>query len=66
MLCDGLAKEAVERRQMPQTPVRTGPQLLPLEKIAVYVDGVKLTSDVSKDIRFSLGKVEARKFYTAP
>jgi hypothetical protein len=32
----------------------------------VFVDGVKLTSDVSKDIRFSLGKVEARKFYTAP
>ena len=66
VICDGLAKEAVERRQMPQTPIRTGPQLLPLEKIAVYVDGVKLTSDVSKDIRFSLGKVEARKFYTAP
>jgi hypothetical protein len=37
-----------------------------LERAAVFVSGVKQTSDVSRAVRFCLGEVEARAFYTAP
>ena len=39
---------------------------LSLEKAAVFVNGNKLTTDVSKEVRFCLGESDARQFYTAP
>jgi hypothetical protein len=38
-------------------------QLLPDEAAAVFVGGVKQTSDVGDNVRFEVGKQEARKFY---
>ena len=39
---------------------------LPRESVAVYVEGLKQTSDVAKDVRYVLGKAEAMDFYTRP
>ena len=64
-VCDYLAKSAVSRSMMNSLPAR-GQQLLPMETAAVFVDGVKLTTDVAKEVRFCLGEQEARAFYTAP
>ena len=61
-LCDSLAKEAVTSSLADLSPVTTG--RLPRESVAVYVNGLKQTSDVSKDARYSMGKTEARRFYT--
>ena len=64
-MCDSLAKAAVSRSM--ETPLpRDIKQLLPLEKAAVFVNCVKLTTDVSKEVRFCLGESDAWKFYTAP
>ena len=62
--CDTLAKEAVTSSLSDLTPMIT--RRLPRESVAVYVNGLKQTSDVSRDVRYSLGKSEARKFYTRP
>jgi hypothetical protein len=43
-----------------------GPQLLPLEKAAVVLDGVKLTTDIGPEVCLQLGKEEAEQFYTEP
>ena len=64
-VCDGLAKAAVFR-SIQQLGSRKEPFILPLERAAVFVSGVKQTSDVSRSVRFCLGEVEARAFYTAP
>ena len=64
--CDSLAKSAVLRSMQGGTPVDRGQQLLPMEKAAVFVNGKKLTTDVSKEVRFHLGYEEARIFYTSP
>ncbi len=62
--CDTLAKDAVTRSLLTNTiPTQ---QRLPKESVAVYVRGLKQTSDVAKDVRFALGKADAEKFYTAP
>ena len=39
---------------------------LPGEGAAVYVGGVKQTSDVTKDVRFALSLQDAERFYTTP
>ena len=62
--CDTLAKEAVTTSLSDLTPMIT--RRLPRESVAVYVNGLKQTSDVSRDVRYSLGKSEARSFYTRP
>jgi hypothetical protein len=64
--CDDLAKQAVHMSTL-SSHQRTGlDQLLPREQAAVIVDGMKQTTDVGQAIRFSLGKTEARKFFTRP
>ena len=63
--CDILAKSAVSRSMVVALPSR-GLQLLPLESAAVFVQDNKLTTDVSKEVRFALGEREARDFYTRP
>ena len=63
--CDSLAKNAVYLSLSPTSPSNRNLRL-PREHAAVYVRGVKQTSDVSKGVRFALGLVEAERFYTAP
>ena len=38
---------------------------LPLEAACVFVEGVKQTTDVGKDLKHVIGRQEARKFYAA-
>ena len=54
VICDELANGAVER-------ART---VLPFESIAVVLDGIKLTSDVRLEVRYCLGKEDAKRFYS--
>ena len=64
--CDTLAGQAVMHGQCGPS-LRRGPELLlPNESAAVIIDGYKLTSDVSDDVRHHLGKEEARKFFLSP
>lgn len=64
-MCDTLAKKAVAD-SLHQPPREAGKQLLPKEKVAAIIDGVKQTSDVANAARFYLGIQEAEKLYTAP
>ena len=64
-ICDQLAKEAV--RQSLGFSDRSAPQLrLPRESAAVFVAGMKQTTDVAQDVRFELSRINAERFYTAP
>jgi hypothetical protein len=58
-ICDDLAKAAV--CQSLGFTERTAPQLcLPRESAAVFVAGMKQTTDVAESVRFELSLVEAR------
>ncbi len=41
-----------------------GPSLLLFEHSAVLINNIKITLDVAPQIRFLLGRVDAKKFYT--
>jgi hypothetical protein len=62
--CDFLAKAAVSRGILncPRV-VSKARQLLPLETVAVFHDGHKISGEFGSDIRFHIGMVEARAFY---
>jgi hypothetical protein len=64
VICDELAKKAVLRYLSDATPEGRGVQLLPLEKVAVVVNGEKLTTNVGQEVRYALGHKEAQKFYS--
>ena len=67
VMCDTLAKQAVGRGlSIEAVRRRVSPLSLPWEHAAIMVGGEKLTSDVSEPIRFYLGHLEARRFYTQP
>jgi hypothetical protein len=55
---DMLANGAVIRART-LAPQHTGPMLLPFERVAVVVNGVKIMSQVAPAIRIALGKVDA-------
>ena len=64
--CDELAKKAVQtavdlRRQGCE---RRGSQLLPREKAALLVNGVKITGDLGDAVAYAKGVEEAREFLT--
>jgi hypothetical protein len=61
--CNTLANEAVTRA-LGRTALPQGPSLLPFESATVLIKNIKLTSNVTPTIRFSLGKVDARRIYT--
>ncbi len=61
--CDMLANGAVNRG-LTHGPPPVEPMLLPFKRAAVVVNGVKITSQIAPEIRFALGKVEAKRFYT--
>jgi hypothetical protein len=61
--CNTLTNSEVTRcltRQFQQD----GPNLLPFERSAVVIDGIKITSQIAPTVRFALGKVDAQRFYT--
>ncbi len=64
VICDKLAKGAVLRHLSNTTQEKRGMQLLPLEKVAIVVNGEKLTTNVGQEVRYALGHEEANKFYT--
>lgn len=67
VMCDTLAKQAVGRGlAFEAVNRRVGPLSLPFEQAAVIVGGNKLTSDVSEPVRYLLGHLKARRFYTQP
>ncbi len=63
--CDTLAKRAVRDTLKPIFSVPHQP-VLPKESAAVFINNIKQTSDVAKEVRFALGHVDAEKFYTTP
>ncbi len=63
---DLLAKQAVQdyiSQPIDRKPIH---QLLPREQVAAIVAGEKLTSDTAAALRFALGTIEARRFFTRP
>ena len=64
-ICDTLAKVAVTRSLTPTTRHSTE-QVLPTESAAVCVEGIKQTSNLSKNVRLVLGRADAKSFYTTP
>jgi hypothetical protein len=62
--CDQLANSAVTRALSRAGNEKPTIWLLPLESVAIIADGVKITSDVSSNVRYQLGREEACKFYT--
>lgn len=62
--CDTLAKEAVHRGIMECSHhVSMRRQLLPMECAAVFYEGRKISGECGNEIRFQIGKVEARQVY---
>jgi hypothetical protein len=61
-MCDTLANSAVTRCLTGQSK-HSGPNLLPFERSAVVIDGIKITSQIAPTVRFALGKVDAQRFY---
>ena len=62
-LCDESAKAAVTEA-ITLGDSLSGSFLFPKEQIAVHVDGWKQTTDVERDVKFTTGRVEARKRLT--
>lgn len=62
--CDSLAKEAVSRGILEcaaAVPIQR--QLLPLEGAAVFHEGSKISGECGAEIRYQIGKRQARRFY---
>ena len=66
VICDTLAKQAVQTAMTSTNTWDALHQLLPCEQAALIVNGQKQTTDVSVDLCFQLGRREAKKFFTRP
>ena len=64
-ICNTLAKAAVTR-SLTTTVSHIPEKVLPTESAAVFVGGIKKTSNVAKNVRLALGRVDAESFYTTP
>ena len=62
--CDTLAKAAVSRSLEHDHAHTSIGQLLPRESVGLYVQNRKITSDPAKELRYLLGKMEAKRFLT--
>ena len=62
--CDAYAKGAVHRG-IQESPPEVGRQrqLLPLETTAIFYDGQKIVGECGSEVRFQIGKQEARQYY---
>jgi hypothetical protein len=65
VMCNKLANGAVTR-YLSEGVHHLGPKFLPFKKVAVVLDGVKLTTDVRLEVQYCLGKEDAERFYTKP
>ena len=59
--CDELAKGAVVRAAM-STNIEKHP-ILPLEQATVYLCGEKQTTDITKGLRYHIGRAQAKQLY---
>ncbi len=66
MICNILANVAVRHYLSYSSLVTWKLQLLPLENAAVFVGTEKMTTDVSPEVHFQLGREDALRFYTLP
>ena len=66
VMCDLLAKQAVQASIEGTTPRLPHHQLLLQEQAVLIINGRKQTTDTSSDLRFYLGKWEAKRFFTKP
>lgn len=64
--CDLLAKQAVQDYITNPSDRAPESQLLPREQAAVFVAGGKQTSDTANALRFALGMIDVKKFFTRP
>ncbi len=62
--CNDFANNTVTRALANLDPTRVTTFLLPFEWSAIISNGAKITSRVALVIRFHLGRVESKKFYT--
>jgi hypothetical protein len=65
LICNELANGGVARYLSGRVH-QQGPKFLLFEKAAIVQDGTKLTTDVSSEVRYCLGKEDAERFYTKP
>ncbi|KAK1748959.1 hypothetical protein QTG54_000898 [Skeletonema marinoi] len=61
--CDLRAKHAVQQAIADDASFRTTIYSLPLEQASVFFDGSKQTSDIAKELRYQIGRRNARQFY---
>eukprot|EP00956_Cyclotella_meneghiniana_P027633 scaffold62402_cov42-Cyclotella_meneghiniana.AAC.1 len=62
--CDELAKQAVKRGiHLNHSASPMTRQLLPMESVAVSHGGQKISGECGSEIRYQIGKVQAREFY---
>jgi hypothetical protein len=61
--CNTLANEVVGRA-LGEPTFPMGPSLLPFEHSAVLINNIKISLNIAPQIRFLLGRVDAKKFYT--
>ncbi len=66
IICNVLVNDAIARYLALGSVRDNGPYFLPLEKAAVVLDGVKLTTDVEPEVRVQLGMEKAERFYKKP
>jgi hypothetical protein len=62
--CNDLSNNAVTQALANADPTQVKTFLLLFERSAILSDGAKITSQVAPVIRFHLGRVKAKKFYT--
>jgi hypothetical protein len=62
--CNNLVNNVVTRALANTDTTQENTFLLPFEQLAIICDGAKITSRVAPVIRFHLGRVDAKKFYT--
>ena len=62
-MCDALANKVVIQA-LSKSAAPMGLSLLPFENAAVLINNPKITSNVTPQLRFHLGRVDAKKFYT--
>ena len=65
VLCNGLANGAIKGYLEWDSPLHLAMTLLPLEKVAVFIDNKKSTTDMGPNCHYLLGAEEARRFYTS-
>ena len=64
MTCNQLANSAITRALSRAGNKKPTIWLLPSKSVAIIANGVKITSGISSNVCYQLGREEAHKFYT--